>query len=56
MKAPGTPYNAFQYLKGACRKVGGGLFRIACIDRTRGNGFKFKGDLAGSVPAQGKGG
>ncbi|KAK4831436.1 hypothetical protein QYF61_017567, partial [Mycteria americana] len=35
---------AFQYLKGACRKAGEGLFTRACSDRTRGNGFKVKGD------------
>jgi len=29
---------AFQYLKGACKKAGEGLFS----DRTRGNGFKLK--------------
>ncbi|KFQ11007.1 hypothetical protein N329_00855, partial [Haliaeetus albicilla] len=34
---------AFQYLKGACRKAGEGLFTRACSDRTRGNGgFKLK--------------
>ena len=33
---------AFQYLKGACRKDGEGLFTRACSDRTRGNGFKLK--------------
>jgi len=33
---------AFQYLKGACRKDGDGLFSKACSDRTRGNGFKLK--------------
>ncbi|GAB0183832.1 hypothetical protein GRJ2_000848500 [Grus japonensis] len=33
---------AFQYLKGAYRKDGEGLFIRACNDRTRGNGFKLK--------------
>ncbi|GAB0209018.1 hypothetical protein GRJ2_003368100 [Grus japonensis] len=33
---------AFQYLKGAYRKAGEGLFTKACSDRTRGNGFKLK--------------
>uniref|UniRef100_A0A8C3PQC1 Reverse transcriptase domain-containing protein n=1 Tax=Calidris pygmaea TaxID=425635 RepID=A0A8C3PQC1_9CHAR len=31
---------AFQYLKGAYRKAGESLFRKACSDRMRGNGFK----------------
>ncbi|KFZ68191.1 hypothetical protein N338_01374, partial [Podiceps cristatus] len=34
---------AFQYLKGACRKAGEGLFRKACSDRMRENGFKLEG-------------
>jgi len=33
---------AFQYLKGAYRKGGEGLFTRACHDRTNGNGFKLK--------------
>jgi len=33
---------AFQYLKGACKKAGEGLFTRACSDRARGNGFKLK--------------
>jgi len=33
---------AFQYLKGACRKAGEGLFMRTCSDRIRGNGFKLK--------------
>ncbi|KFV19840.1 hypothetical protein N340_04346, partial [Tauraco erythrolophus] len=33
---------AFQYLKGAYRKAGEGLFTRAHSDRTRGNGFKLK--------------
>ncbi|GAB0208179.1 mitochondrial enolase superfamily member 1 [Grus japonensis] len=33
---------AFQYLKGAYRKAGEGLFIRDCSDRTRGNGFKLK--------------
>jgi len=33
---------AFQYLKGAYRKDGEGLFTKVCSDRTRGNGCKLK--------------
>ncbi|KAK4826009.1 hypothetical protein QYF61_003782 [Mycteria americana] len=33
---------AFQYLKGAYKKAGEGLFTRACSDGTRGNGFKLK--------------
>ena len=33
---------AFQYLKGAYRKAGKGLFIRACSDSTRRNGFKLK--------------
>ena len=33
---------AFQYLKGAYRKDGEGLFSRACCDRTRSNSFKVK--------------
>ena len=33
---------AFQYLKGACKKAGEGLFTRACSDRRRGNGFNLK--------------
>ena len=33
---------AFQYLKRAYRKAGEGLFRRACSDRTRGNGFELE--------------
>ena len=33
---------AFQYLKGAYRNSGQGLFKWACSDRTRGNGFKLE--------------
>ncbi|GAB0191594.1 hypothetical protein GRJ2_001624700 [Grus japonensis] len=33
---------AYQYLKGAYRKAGEGLFIRECSDRTRGNGFKLK--------------
>ncbi|PKU48009.1 hypothetical protein llap_1718 [Limosa lapponica baueri] len=33
---------AFQYLKGAYRKDGEGLFVRECSDRMRGNGFKVK--------------
>lgn len=32
----------FQYLKGAYRKDGEGLFTKTCSDRTKGNGFKVK--------------
>ena len=34
--------SAFQYLQGAYKKSGEGLFTRACSDRTRGNGFKLK--------------
>jgi len=37
----GHPVAAFQYLKGACKKAGEGLFTRVCSDRTRGNGFKL---------------
>jgi len=33
---------AFQYMKGAYRKDGEGLFTRVCSDRTRGNGCKLK--------------
>jgi len=33
---------AFQYLKGAYRKDGEGLFTRVCSDRTRGNGSTLK--------------
>jgi len=33
---------AFQYLKGALKKAGEGLFTRACSDRTRGHVFKVK--------------
>ena len=33
---------AFQYLKGAYRKDGEGLFTKLCSDRTRGDGSKLK--------------
>jgi len=35
---------AFQYLKGACKKAGKGLFTRAQSDRTRGNSIRLKGD------------
>ncbi|GAB0207019.1 hypothetical protein GRJ2_003167500 [Grus japonensis] len=38
----GDPIAAFQYLKGAYRQDGEGLFMRECSDRTRGNGFKLK--------------
>ena len=34
---------AFQYLKGAYKKAGEGLFTRVRRDRTRGNGFQLKG-------------
>ena len=56
---------AFQYLKGAYRKDGEGLFTRVCSDRTRGNGCKLKEGrfrwsseqpgLVEHVPAQGRG-
>ncbi|KAJ7400136.1 hypothetical protein BTVI_107957 [Pitangus sulphuratus] len=33
---------AFQYLKGAYKRGGEGLFTRTCRDRTKGNGFKLK--------------
>jgi len=33
---------AFQYLKGAYKKAGEGLFTKACSHGTRGNGFKLR--------------
>ncbi|GAB0182084.1 hypothetical protein GRJ2_000673700 [Grus japonensis] len=33
---------AYQFLKGAYRKAGEGVFMRECSDRTRGNGFKLK--------------
>ena len=33
---------AFQYLKGAYKKAGEGLFTRTCRNRARGNGFKLK--------------
>jgi len=33
---------AFQYMKGAYKRDGEGLFIEACSDRTRGNDFKLK--------------
>ena len=41
-RLPGKLIAAFQYLKGAYRKAGEGLFLRACSDRTRENGFKLK--------------
>ncbi|KAK4831186.1 hypothetical protein QYF61_015918 [Mycteria americana] len=38
----GDIFAAFQYLKGAYRKDGEGLFITECSDRTRVNGFKLK--------------
>ncbi|KFV16290.1 hypothetical protein N340_02111, partial [Tauraco erythrolophus] len=39
----GDLIEVFQYLKGAYKKDGERLFRRACCDRTRGNGFKIEG-------------
>ncbi|KAK4826022.1 hypothetical protein QYF61_003843 [Mycteria americana] len=36
------PCTGTQYLRGAHRKDGEGLFIRECSDRTRGNGFKLK--------------
>ncbi|KAK4828322.1 hypothetical protein QYF61_025334 [Mycteria americana] len=41
-KLQGDLIAAFQYLKGAYKKDGDRLFRRACSNRTRGNGFKPK--------------
>ena len=38
----GDLIEAFQYLKGAYRKDGEGLFTRACNHRMRGNGFKLE--------------
>jgi len=38
----GDLIEAFQYLKGACKRAGEGLFTRACSDRTRRNGFKLE--------------
>ena len=38
----GDLITAFQYLKGAYKDAGEGLFIRDCSDRTRGNGFKLK--------------
>ena len=39
----GELIKAFQYLKGAYRKDGEGLFTRECTDRMRGKGFKPRG-------------
>ena len=41
-KSLGVLIAAFQYLKGAYRKAGEGLFIRAGSNRTRGNGFKLE--------------
>ncbi|PKU47714.1 hypothetical protein llap_1994 [Limosa lapponica baueri] len=41
-EAPGRPYSPFQYLQGAYRKDGEGLFIRECSNRMTGNGFKLK--------------
>ncbi|KGL85834.1 hypothetical protein N301_00935, partial [Charadrius vociferus] len=38
----GDLIGAFQYLKGAYRRAGEGLFTRACSHRTRGNGYKLE--------------
>ena len=38
----GDPIEAFQYLKGAYRRDGEGLFVRGCRDRMRGSSFKLK--------------
>ncbi|PKU46102.1 hypothetical protein llap_3599 [Limosa lapponica baueri] len=38
----GDLIGAYQYLKGAYRRAGEGLFVRKCSDRTRGNGFKLE--------------
>jgi len=42
LRLQGDLIAAFQYLKGAYRKDGEGLFTRVCSDRTRGNGSKLK--------------
>jgi len=42
MEEKGDLIAAFQYLKGAYRKDGEGLFTRVCSDRTRGNSCKLK--------------
>ena len=37
-----SAWQFFQYLKGAYRKTGEGIFIRACSNRTRGNGFKLE--------------
>ncbi|PKU39452.1 hypothetical protein llap_10238 [Limosa lapponica baueri] len=41
-RCQGDLITAYQYLKGAYRKDGEGLFIRECSDRVRGNGFKLK--------------
>ncbi|PKU43823.1 hypothetical protein llap_5889 [Limosa lapponica baueri] len=41
-KFQGDLIETLQYLKGACRRDGQGLFMRECSDRMRGNGFKQK--------------
>jgi len=41
-RLPGDLREAFQYLKGAYKKAGEGLFTKAWSDRTRCSGFKLK--------------
>lgn len=40
---------SFQYLKGAYKKDGDKLFRWACYERTRGNGFELKDQCCSKV-------
>jgi len=41
-RLPGDLIATFQYLKGDYKKAEEGLFKRACSDRTRDNGFKLK--------------
>jgi len=41
-KTLGDPIAAFQYLKGAYRKAGEGLFRRVRSNRMKGNGFRLE--------------
>ena len=41
-KTPGNLIVACQYLKGAYRKTGEGLFRGACSHRMRGNNYQLE--------------
>jgi len=41
----GYPIAAFQFLKGGCKKEGDRIFSRVCCDRTRGNGFRLRGEI-----------